>query len=72
MSAAYRFGAGRHVMCDDPTPEPGHEVVKAVAIAALTTMASALATWAVDELRERYGRAAKTPVVVVTDQDGAA
>lgn len=44
---------------EEPAPPPS-SIAVAVATAALTTLATALATWAVDELRARYGKAPRT------------
>lgn len=46
----------------DPTPPPEHETwpryaIWTVLIAGMSAAASGLATWAVDELRARYGKA---------------
>lgn len=42
-------------MINDQPPSEHRTLVLAVVTAAATTLVTALATWAVDELRSRYG-----------------
>lgn len=44
---------------DPKNPSKGEQIAMAVAIAALSTLASGLVSWGVEELRSRFGSKAK-------------